>query len=1105
MKQSVISNNLRGTIFFLFFVLCSIAYAGTDYYCDFSVNGIYYQYVSGTADEVAVSYNNYETGRYGGNYTNYSGYVSVPATVTYNGKTYKVTAVSNHAFQECSVTTVSLPNTIKSIGYAAFLDCYQLTSVNLPSSITTIGDNAFNGCTVLGNVTLPTALKSIGNNAFQNCKTFTSIDIPNGVTTIGASAFSSCSNLASISIPSSVVSVGSSAFSGTAWYTNLPNGMVYFGSIAYNYKGTMPENTTIEIKEGTTSIAGGAFTNCVNLVSISIPSSVTYIGNNAFYYCSGLKSVDIPYNVKNIETNTFAGCTSLTSVKISDGVISIGPYAFSGCRSLKSLNVPNSITGIGYYAFSGCSGLTSVTIGSGVSEFGDYAFYGCTNLSSLEIKDGVTSIGNYTFQSCSNLSSINLPNSLISIGIKAFDGCSWIANLPDGVVYAGKVAYSYKGSMSDYTNITLKEGTLGIATSAFSSYSLLSAVTLPSSLINIGPGAFYNCSNLTSVTALMEVPVPIYSSIFNYSNFATLYVPTGCKAAYEAADYWKDFKEIVESSPQTQDRFDVTDENGVKMTYQIVSESDKTCEVLDADHSAEKIVIPVEVNGYKVVGIADGAFYREVETSYWEYSSNPSPYFDSSYYPIKKVTCLSTTPITVGENAFMAKYYFVQSYVTGQDEYGNDLYFEGQVSVDQQSTVATLVVPNGCYDAYDDADISRYFETIVEIQPALTDKETLSVEDIETRSGSAAEMAINLTNESEDLTAFQFDLILPDGISLSVNDKGKYVVYKTSRYEDDSQTLNVSKLEGSENAYRFVCFSMSNGVITGKSGAILNAVLAIGESVNEGSYEAKIKNIIVTKTDGAQLKLNDAKFNIVVSNVILGDANGDGNVNVTDIVEIVNYIMEKPSDRFVAAAADLNGDGYINVTDIVKVVSIIMSANTNAPKRVSAMEMIDNEQLTLDVNDRVYSLHLDNEAQYVASQFEIRLGDGQTLEGVLLNGERSDGHQVTYTQTGNNLYKVVVFSTENHPFNCNNGELLSFKVSGNGNVEVSNILFVTSGETEKLFPSLYAGMTGIDVIKTADTMDVYSIDGRLVRRQVTNTNSLEKGMYIINGKKTIVK
>lgn len=388
-------------------------------------------------------------------------------------------------------------------------------------------------------------------------------------------------------------------------------------------------------------------------------------------------------------------------------------------------------------------------------------------------------------------------------------------------------------------------------------------------------------------------------------------------------------------------------------------------------------------------------------------------------------------------------------------------------------------------------------------EPTETDDDKIVVAGVSATKGQQAAFSIDLVNKTTDLTAYQFDLTLPDGISLSVNDKGKFVVTKTSRYEDDSQTLNISKMEG--NTYRFVCFSMSNEIITGTSGAILNAALTIGASVNDGSYEAAITNIVVTKVNGTQLKLKDAKFNIVVTNIVKGDANGDGEVNVSDIVEIVNYIMNKPSDKFVFAAADLNEDGEVNVTDIVKVVSIIMSSGSNAPKRASVAEMVDNDQLTLAVSDKSLSLCLDNEAQYVASQFEIRLGDGQTLESISLNNKRSGGHLMSYAKTGENRYKVVVYSTDNRPFNGNSGELLSFKVSGTGNVEVSDILFVTSGETEKLFPALAAGTTGINVIKTSEAMDIYSVDGRLIQKQATNTNGLKKGLYIINGKKLIVK
>ena len=390
-------------------------------------------------------------------------------------------------------------------------------------------------------------------------------------------------------------------------------------------------------------------------------------------------------------------------------------------------------------------------------------------------------------------------------------------------------------------------------------------------------------------------------------------------------------------------------------------------------------------------------------------------------------------------------------------------------------------------------------------EPVVTDKDKLEVGNVMASKGNTASIGINLINESTNLTAYQFDLILPAGVTLATNDKGKYLVTKTSRYDDDNQTLNVSKVEGSDNTYRIVCFSMSNDKITGTSGAILNAVLAIDANIVDGTYEGKITNIVFTKTDGAQEKLNDTKFNVVVSSVIPGDANGDGEVNVSDIVEIVNYIMGKPSSKFIFAAADFNNDGEVNVTDIVKVVSVIMSTN-NAPMRASAFEMDNNDQLTIITNsEKAFSLCLDNDAQYVAAQFDIKLAEGMTLESIGMNGERQDNHLMTYARTGDNLYKVVVYSSENRPFKGNSGELLSFKVTGIGNVEVSNILFVTSRETETTFPALLGGTTGIDNVKTSEAMDVYSLDGRLVRKHVMNTDGLEKGLYIINGKKHIVR
>ena len=195
------------------------------------------------------------------------------------------------------------------------------------------------------------SVTSIGDNAFFNGSGLTSVTIPNSVTSIGNEAFSQ-SGLSSITIPNSVLTIGSSAFSYTAWLDNQEDGVVYAGNVVYTYKGTMPENTSITIKEGTSSICQSAFDGYRNLVSVDIPNSVTKIGADAFKYCH-LTTVTIPNSITSIENGTFFGC-SLTSIDIPNGVTSIGNYAFYECPNLTSINIPNSVESIGWCAFYDC-------------------------------------------------------------------------------------------------------------------------------------------------------------------------------------------------------------------------------------------------------------------------------------------------------------------------------------------------------------------------------------------------------------------------------------------------------------------------------------------------------------------------------------------------------------------------------------------------------------------------------------------------------------------------------------------------------------------------------------------------------------------------------
>ena len=319
---------------------------------------------------------------------------------------------SNMLITGCRNTII--PNSVTNIGNSAFDGCPLLTSITIPNSVTSIGNYAFRECHDLTSITIPNSVTSIGEEAFRDCRRLTSITIPNSVTSIGESAFSDCEYLTYVTIPNSVTSIGGNAFYGTPWFDDRPDGLVYAGKVAYEYKGTMPSNTSVVLEEGTLGIGGGAFYGCTGLTSVTIPNSVMSIGNSAFSCCSGLTTIRVEsgntkYDSRNdcnaiIETGTntlIAGCKNTT---IPNTVASIGSNTFDGCSGLTSITIPNSVTSIGSSAFAYCRGLASITIPNSVTSIGGIAFYGCSGLTSIiseiqnpfDISENVFSSSTYT-------------------------------------------------------------------------------------------------------------------------------------------------------------------------------------------------------------------------------------------------------------------------------------------------------------------------------------------------------------------------------------------------------------------------------------------------------------------------------------------------------------------------------------------------------------------------------------------------------------------------------------------------------------------------------------------------------------------------------------
>ena len=249
----------------------------------------------------------------------------VPATafaMTYGDFEYSVNEnneVTIDRFNNTTATSVDIPASIgnypvKYIGYIAFSDRTNLTSITIPNSIISIGERAFNSCRNLENITIPEGVISIGKRAFTCCYSLESITISNTVKSIGEAAFDCCKSLKSITIPNSVTSIEDHAF----------------------YKSGLE---SITIPNSVTSIGTGVFLECTSLKSITIPSSVTSIGESAFWKCTSLKSITIPSNVTSIGIKAFYQ-SGLESITIPSSVTSIGMGAFWGCTSLESIFLP---------------------------------------------------------------------------------------------------------------------------------------------------------------------------------------------------------------------------------------------------------------------------------------------------------------------------------------------------------------------------------------------------------------------------------------------------------------------------------------------------------------------------------------------------------------------------------------------------------------------------------------------------------------------------------------------------------------------------------------------------------------------------------------------
>lgn len=401
-----------------------------------------------------------------------------------------------------AITKVSIPeDSLMTIGDCAFYNCYALESVEFPEDaerLTDICESAFEDCSSLASITFPDSLMGIGNYAFRGCIMLEDVMLPANLGSLGGGAFAGCASLEEITLDK-----GNTYFSvndGVLFNSEETELIQFPAGYGYEY----------EVPDGVIEICSGAFADCYDLTSISLPASIAFIWGYAFENCYCLDTVyyrsqasqwesvkvdeegndyffeaelvcakelsgkcgeSLAWTLDESGTLSITGTGAMTDYDPESGTAA--PWADSA-ELIAGVTIASGATSIGSYAFSGCSAMESISIPASVTNVGDGAFYGCASLEAAELPSGVAGVGKQMFYGCELLASVTLPASVTSIGKQAFYGCAALES------------------------IGIPANTASIGEQAFAFCTALEGVTIPAATAEIGANAFVDCKALAA-------------------------------------------------------------------------------------------------------------------------------------------------------------------------------------------------------------------------------------------------------------------------------------------------------------------------------------------------------------------------------------------------------------------------------------------------------------------------------------------------------------------------------------------------------------------------------------------------------------------------------
>lgn len=491
------------------------------------------------------------------------------------------------------LTSIYIPNSVKSIGGFAFKNNKNLESVHLPENGCIIGHkdrwdaygSIFSECISLKTITIPNGLDIIdgtyrgtcisalsapnlenvifskGTSAIcrgilANCPSLKSVDIPDSVKSIGAFAFSGCEALESVRLPEGSCEIGSilnyynesqlygNVFQGCTSLTSLrlPKGITAISSennYAWDYSMfSAPALKSVTFEDGTNTLFAHMFENCEALESVSIPNGVKTIPSYCFSNCKALASLDIPESVKTIESYAFKGC-GFASIDLPDTVKAIHDRAFADCTSLSTVNLPTKGVELGgsYYpsnsnsgTFAGCTALKSITLPDGITG----GMLGAPALTNVKFAPGIKKING--LGGCTALSNVIVPDSARQICEGSFSGCVSLQkiDIPEGVTSISNDAFGYCKSLQQ---VNLPDSLRRIGYNSFNNCASLQNLQIPTDVAEIGSSAFANCTSLESISLPTNIQQINNSTFENCTSLKSIDLPISVRSIYEHAFY----------------------------------------------------------------------------------------------------------------------------------------------------------------------------------------------------------------------------------------------------------------------------------------------------------------------------------------------------------------------------------------------------------------------------------------------------------------------------------------------------------------------------------------------------------------------------------------